>query len=236
MEWVPSTYSTSQHVSVDPYARRDERVWSAFRRFEKQEGAHMKPFMTSALHFQQLETGRTDHLAYWIGKYRSTGAHLFQAKLKFPKGVRYLVAGSYQQPRIEQIVDQCCRYGNFSARPYQLGQPSNGSTDPCVWALYRQCCAEKGFDAIGLILKRTQAGNSGRTGIGRKSTIRPPGKVMTRRQPGIRRLSKHCAYPFGLSIDRGWGQPSWIGSRANGASSVSSTFILFHFSLRSLLP
>jgi len=113
----------------------------------------MKPFITSALHFEELETGRSDYLAYWVGRYRRTGAHLFQAKLKFSRGVRYLVAGSYQQPRIEQIVDQCCRYGNFSARPYQLGQPSNGSTDPCVWALYRQCCAEKGFDPTALILE-----------------------------------------------------------------------------------
>jgi hypothetical protein len=77
---------------------------------------------------------------------------LTEAVLKVDQGIKYLTQFWVDRPTDAQIARECERYGEFSARPYQIGQVTDASTFECVLALYHAYCQARSIDATQLLV------------------------------------------------------------------------------------
>jgi hypothetical protein len=84
---------------------------------------------------------------------RSNGKFVLEAMVKVPEGVRFLCELRSERPHVTELMRHCLDNGQFSARPYLLGQATDDSTADCVMALYEDCCRRHGLDATELLVR-----------------------------------------------------------------------------------
>lgn len=100
----------------------------------------------------------TTCLKYWLSAlHRTRHRFVVEALVKVPGGVRFLCELRREPPEVHELIRRCLEHGEFSARPYLLGQTTNDSTADCVMALYEDCCRRRGLNATEL-LARTYPG------------------------------------------------------------------------------
>ena len=100
------------------------------------------------------ECHTTTCLKYWIRALNRTH-HRFvvEALVKVPGGVRFLTELRQEPPEAHELIRRCLENGEFSARPYLLGQTTDDSTADCVMALYEDCCRRRGLDPSELLVR-----------------------------------------------------------------------------------
>lgn len=83
----------------------------------------------------------------------SNGKFVLEVIVKVPEGVRFLCELRSEHPQVPELIRRCLDHGQFSARPYLLGQATDDSTADCVMALYEDCCRRHGLDATELLVR-----------------------------------------------------------------------------------
>jgi len=102
---------------------------------------------------------RTDSYTTAELRYRVTHLGHLGSKLviesiaKVPHGVRHYCELFEAKPSEATILQSCLTRGDFSARPYVLGQAADDSTLDSVLALYRDCCHRRGVDPTALLVR-----------------------------------------------------------------------------------
>jgi hypothetical protein len=74
---------------------------------------------------------------------------VFEGFVKCDGGLKHLVQ-RYAEITLGAAYDDVVRHGNFSPRPYRLGQACDGSTTSCALALFVRFCRECGLPATQL--------------------------------------------------------------------------------------
>jgi hypothetical protein len=98
--------------------------------------------------------GATDDLIYCIiFPTRPGGSFVIEASLKVPHGVRLFNDRWPERPSEAVLRHLCLQFGDFSPRPYSVGQAADASTRPCAMALYHDCCRRLGLDATELLVR-----------------------------------------------------------------------------------
>src|SRR5262249_39627901 len=77
--------------------------------------------------------------------------YIVDSVVKEEQGVRFLCESTPQRPQIELIYHRCLKFGEFSARPYLLGQAADDSTLACVLGLYYDLCRCHALNAAKLM-------------------------------------------------------------------------------------
>jgi len=104
-------------------------------------------------------TGPVESLVTEVLTYRlthpATAGDLFilDAMVKVDNGVCFLCDSLRARPSTELVVYQCIEYGEFSARPYLLGQAADRSTLNCVLGLYYDFCRRNSLNATELLVR-----------------------------------------------------------------------------------
>jgi hypothetical protein len=78
---------------------------------------------------------------------------ILDAAVKVEGGVRFLCESRADRPNAALILYRCNTYGEFSARPYHLGQAADDSTLQCVLALYYDFCRRNSLNPTKLMLR-----------------------------------------------------------------------------------
>ena len=99
----------------------------------------------------------TRTLRYRYGRIRpDQGLHedfFVSAMVKVHGGIRFLRTRLQQTPGYARIRDLCLTYGEYGIRPYGLGQPKDGPSSACVFALLDDYCKHVGIDTLDLIYR-----------------------------------------------------------------------------------
>lgn len=89
---------------------------------------------------------------------RADGLFIIDASVKVGNGVRFLCESRSERPSPESIFHRCVQYGEFSARPYLVGQAADDSTLSCVLGLYYDYCRRSGRNATELLVRAYSGG------------------------------------------------------------------------------
>ena len=88
------------------------------------------------------------------------GDFIIDAIVKVENGVCYRCESRHERPSPELIVYRCVEYGEFSARPYLLGQAADHSTLNCVLGLYYDFCRRSSLKATELMVRAYPGGEA----------------------------------------------------------------------------
>lgn len=78
---------------------------------------------------------------------------IIEAIVKVEGGVRFLCESLPSRPNAGLIFYRCNKYGEFSARPYLVGQAADDSTLSCVLGLYYDFCRRNGLNATKVMVR-----------------------------------------------------------------------------------
>jgi hypothetical protein len=107
----------------------------------------------------RVETRTLHDLKYRIThSARADGVFIIDAAIRLHNGVRFLCESWPSRPSEALLFHRCLQYGEFSARPYLIGQAADDSTLECVLALYYDCCRRTGIDATELMVRSYPGG------------------------------------------------------------------------------
>jgi hypothetical protein len=129
----------------------------AIRPVMLEEPAMSGPELPASL--RRVESVMNEDLLYDL-TYPQTdgGPFIVDAILKVQHGVRFLCESWPERPIPALITHRCARYGEFSARPYLLGQATDDSTLHCVLGLFYDFCRRHTLDATQLTLRAYPGG------------------------------------------------------------------------------
>lgn len=97
----------------------------------------------------------TPTIYVWIELNRRYNDYLVDAYHKVEGGIKHWVC-RYPSYCLEWILGDVQQRGNFSKRPFKLGQGCDGSGDACCAALYHDFCTQHGLDPLELYRRAYQ--------------------------------------------------------------------------------
>lgn len=99
-----------------------------------------------------LQQKRRGNLSYWIGfdERDPETCYVAEAKVKTPGAVMHLVWRYACRPDPEQLRADALEHGVRSPRPYQPGQPCDGSIGACAHALFVHFCQARELNPAAL--------------------------------------------------------------------------------------